>query len=280
MKNRVILGLDISTHCTGISIVYVNEEGELKPVVVTHLRPKIPTKIKGIEALFLKCELFMSKLEEILLENKLYTEKDGIKKCLISDIVIEEPLLSSNNTETVATLLRYNGMIAQNVYKMLNIVPQFISSYDARKYGMPSLMAVRKYDKKGNTYPVKKIKSCINKDELVLFGAYPFDCAKKMIIWNYVSEKFPEIQWVYDKKGELSKENFDASDSLICVMGYVNKNKYQNEEPKVVDFTGNVVQQVDNEDNSKILKTIHMLNYNVSFCGEIFSKYIEITEEK
>ena len=280
MKNRVILGLDISTHCTGISIVYVNEEGELKPVVVTHLRPKIPTKIKGIEALFLKCELFISKLEEILLENKLYSEKDGIKECLITDIVIEEPLLSSNNTETVATLLRYNGMIAQNVYKMLNIVPQFISSYDARKYGMPSLMAVRKYDKKGNIYPVKKIKNCINKDELVLFGAYPFDCAKKMIIWNYISEKFPEIQWVYDKKGELSKENFDASDSLICVMGYVNKNKYQNEEPKVVDFTGNVVQQIDNEDNSKILKTIHMLNYNVSFCGEIFSKYIEITEEK
>ena len=101
-----------------------------------------------------------------------------------------------------------------------------------------------------------------------------------MIIWNYISEKFPEIQWVYDKKGELSKENFDASDSLICVMGYVNKNKYQNEEPKVVDCIGNVMHQVDNEDNSKILKTIHMLHYNVSFCGEIFSKYIEITEEK
>lgn len=280
MNNRIILGLDISTHCTGISIVYVDENSEIKPIVVTHLRPKISSKIKGIEALFLKCELFISKLEEILLENKLYSEKDGIKECLITDIVIEEPLLSSNNTETVATLLRYNGMIAQNVYKMLNIVPQFISSYDARKYGMPSLMAVRKYDKKGNIYPVKKIKNCINKDELVLFGSYPFDCAKKMIIWNYISEKFPEIQWVYDKKGELSKENFDASDSLICVMGYVNKNKYQNEEPKVVDFTGNVVQQVDNEDNSKILKTIHMLNYNVSFCGEIFSKYIEITEEK
>jgi hypothetical protein len=278
MKNRVILGLDISTHCTGISIVYVNEEGELKPVVVTHLRPKIPAKIKGIEALFLKCELFMSKLEEILLENKLYTEKDGIKKCLITDIVIEEPLLSSNNTETVATLLRYNGMIAQNVYKMLNIVPQFISSYDARKYGMPSLMAVRKYDKKGNTYPVKKIKSCINKDELVLFGAYPFDCAKKMIIWNYVSEKFPEIQWVYDKKGELSKENFDASDSLICVMGYVNKNKYNGEEPKIVDFNENIVTEID--DNNKEIKKIYMLSYHVNFCGEIVYKYIEIHEDK
>ena len=276
MKNRIILGLDISTHCTGISIVYINEDEELKPIVVTHLRPKIPSKIKGIEALFLKCELFMTKLEEILLENKLYTERDGVKECLITDIVIEEPLLSSNNTETVATLLRYNGMIAQNVYKMLNIVPQFISSYEARKYGMPSLMAVRKYDKKGNIYPVKKIKTCINKDELVLFGAYPFDCAKKMIIWNYVSEKFPEIQWVYDKKGDLSKENFDASDSLICIMGYVNLNKYAREEPKIVDFNETIITQIN--ENNEQGKNIYMLSYNVNFCGETFYKYIEINE--
>lgn len=264
MEQKVILGLDISTHCTGISIAYVDGDGECVPIIVTHLRPKIPTKIKGIEALFLKCNLFMEKLGEILISNKLYTNIDGNKECKITDIVIEEPLLMSNNADTVAALLRYNGMVAQNVYNMIGIVPQFISSYDARKYGMPSLMAVRKYDKKGNILPSKNIVKSINTDNLVLFGNYPFDCAKKHIIWNYISEKYPMIKWVYDNKGQLKTENFDASDSLICILGYLNKLKYGDKKPQVVCCSN---------DGSTIL------SYSYEFCGEVFSKTIEIPLE-
>ena len=51
-----------------------------------------------------------------------YTDKK------ITDVVIEEPLLSSNNINTVATLLRFNGMIADAVYNTLGLVPIFISS--------------------------------------------------------------------------------------------------------------------------------------------------------
>ena len=262
MEHRIILGLDISTHCTGISVVYADENNNLKPIVVTHLRPKIPTKIKGIEASFLKCDLFMEKLKEILIENKLFNDKEGIRESLITDVVIEEPLLSSNNQYTVATLLRYNGMVAHLVYKMLGIIPTFISSYDARMYGVPSLMAVRKYNKKGEAYDEKKVKSAINKNELVLFGAYPFDCAKKLILWNYVSEKFPDIKWVYDKNDELKDENFDASDSLICVMGYVNKLKYDGTRPEVVCMSA---------DETQTEKTF---TYSYKFCGEHFTKKI------
>ena len=264
MEQKIILGLDISTHCTGISIVYVDETGDCRPLIVTHLRPKIPTKIKGIESLFLKCNLFMEKLGEILIANNLYSYNDGARICKITDIVIEEPLLLSNNAETVAALLRYNGMVAQNVYNMIGIVPQFISSYDARKYGMPSLMAVRKYDKKGNILPTKTILKSINTNNLVLFGQYPFDCAKKHIIWNYVSEKYPEIQWVYDKKNELKNENFDASDSLICVLGYVNKILYGDNEIEITSYN---IKKEENKD---------VINYDVKFCGKIHSKCIEI----
>lgn len=268
MEQKVILGLDISTHCTGISVVYVNEKGDCAPIIVTHLRPKIPTKITGLEALFLKCNLFMEKLGEILIENKLYSSKEGIKDCRITDVIIEEPLILSNNAETVAALLRYNGMVALNVYNMLGIVPQVISSYDARKYGMPTLMAVRKYKKNGDVYPAKTIKKAINDNNLVLFGAYPFDCAKKMIIWNYIQEKYPEIQWVYNKKNELKTENFDASDSLICVLGYVNKLMYGDKEPEVVCCS------TDETPNSTIY------TYSYSFCNEMFTKSIEIPYEK
>jgi hypothetical protein len=110
----------------------------------------------------------------------------------------------------------------------------------------------------------KGIKKAINSDELVLFGAYPFDCAKKLILWNYVSEKFPEIQWVYNKKGELSKENFDASDSLICVLGLLGYEKYKDTKPHVVDFTSSINNQ----------KTT--LSYSYEFCDNIFSKTIEL----
>ena len=90
MDNKIILGLDISTRCTGISCCYVDDE-KITPIIVTHMRPKIPTKIKGIEALFLKCNIFMEALENLLITNKLYDKETG--KTVITDIVIEEPLM-------------------------------------------------------------------------------------------------------------------------------------------------------------------------------------------
>jgi hypothetical protein len=210
----------------------------------------------------------MEKLGEILISNNLYSNVNGVKECKITDIVIEEPLLLSNNAETVASLLRYNGMVALSVYNMIGILPEFISSYEARKYGMPVLMAVRKFDKKGNILPLKKITKAVNTNDLVLFGAYPFDCAKKHIIWNFISEKYPEIQWVYNKDGELKNENFDASDSLICVLGYVNKLLYGDKEIEVVCCSK------DKRDGYTII------TYSYNFCNEMFTKSIEVPDEE
>ena len=250
-QKRVFLGLDVSTKTIGVTVASENENGEMKILLVTHLRPKIPTKIKGTEALFMKSSI----ITEELIKYKDYG---------ITNVVIEEPLIGSNNSGTVATLLRYNGMISQSVYNILGIVPDFISSYDARKYACPHLMAVRKFNKKGDTYPASKIRKAITKNELVLFGQYPFDCAKKLILWNYVSEKFPYIEWQYDKNNNLKEENFDASDSLICVLGYVSKEKHENEIPKIVSY------KEWGCDNDTIFE------YVVEFCGQTFNKKISI----
>lgn len=258
MENRIILGLDISTTCTGVSIVLVDENQNVKPIIVTHLRQKISKNVTGVETLFLKCNMFMDKLEEILINNSLYING----KSLITDVIIEEPLISSNNKYTVATLLRYNGMIAYRVYNLLGLVPHFISSADARMYGVPNLMAIRKYNKKGEQYQKKKIIKSIENNEMVLFGAYPFDCAKKFILWNYISEKFPEIQWVYNKKDELKTENFDASDSLICILGYLGYEKYHDTKP--------IIKECVVKDNN--------INYTFEFCGELFNKDIIFDE--
>lgn len=209
---RVIMGLDVSTACIGVSIVVDNGEDKPKILKLTHISPKVNKKIKGIEALFLRKDIF---------ENEFLNEVTGYG---ITDVVIEEPLLSSNNTNTVATLLRFNGMISESIYRRLGIVPKFISSYDARMFSFPELVSLRKFNKKGVEYPEKHIDNAIKKGNVVLFGSYPFDVDKKMVMMNMVNENFKDIEWLYNAKGELKKENYDACDSLICVLAYINVN--------------------------------------------------------
>lgn len=216
---RYILGLDISTACIGVCVVKDNGEDVPEILYLGHKTPKVSRKIKGIEALFLRKEIF---------------EEEFIKHIAtafsITDVVIEEPLLSSNNVNTVATLLRFNGMISEAIYRILGVVPNFISSYDARMFSFPELVSVRKYNKKGEEYPVKHIDKAIKDNNIVLFGAYPFDIDKKQVMMNMVNDLFKKteskIEWVLDKNGELKKENYDACDALICALAYINVNHH------------------------------------------------------
>lgn len=203
-----VLGLDVSTKTIGISLFDMN--GKL--ILLTHVTPKIKgiDKLSDIEVLIKKAQVF----EEEFLEK--YADED------ISKVVIEEPLLGSNNVYTMATLIRFNGMISRSVYETLNVVPEFISSYDARKYAFPELMQKRSVNKSGIAYSEKEIE----KSKPVLFGAYPFDVDKKMVIWEKVAELEPQIVWVYDKNHKLKKENFDTTDAYACGLAWLKINGY------------------------------------------------------
>lgn len=220
---RIILGLDISTACIGMCIV--KDSGEDKPEILylSHKTPKISRKVKGIEALFLRKEIFEEEFKQIA------------SSFTITDVVIEEPLLSSNNVNTVATLLRFNGMISESIYRITGVVPNFISSYDARMFSFPELVSLRKYNKKGEEYPAKHIDKAIKDNSVVLFGAYPFDIDKKSVMMNMVNDMFTnEIDWVLDTKGNLKKENYDACDALICALAYINVNHYGVDRPIII----------------------------------------------
>lgn len=250
-KIRIILGIDISTTCLGVSLA--KYDGKTVEILkVSHVKPKVSKKIKGTEALFMKSKQFK---EEFI---------DKYKDFGLTDIVIEEPLPNSMNTETVATLLRFNGMISQSIYEATGIVPKFISSYDARKYAFPELMAVRKFNKKGEQYDIKKIRNAFKKNELVLWGSFPWDVEKKHVLQSKISDLFPDIEWEYNKKGELKTENFDASDSLVCVLGYINKEKYNNTKP--------IIKDIKEEKINNIIR----FNYSVEFCGHVFEKRLDI----
>lgn len=123
----------------------------------------------------------------------------------IKNIVIEEPLLRSNNVNTVGTLLRFNGMVTKICYDVLGVVPEYISTYEARKNAFPSLM-------QPNT-----------SGKLVLFGGLPKDVDKKKIVWDLVSKREPEINWLLDKKGQLKKENFDMSDAYTVMLAFAHQ---------------------------------------------------------
>lgn len=214
MRNnkRIILGLDISTTTIGICLLEDDGSEYGKIIELTHINPKVSSKIKGIEQLFLKKKIF----EEFLVKYKDFG---------IDNVVIEEPLLRSNNVNTVSTLLRFNGMVSDCIYDTLGIVPQYISSYDAREYSFPELMSIRKYGKDEKQYPYSKIKKEIRDCKLVLFGGYPWTIDKKTVLQGKVAEIFSDIEWLYDKKGELKKENFDACDAYVALLGWLNRER-------------------------------------------------------
>ena len=147
-------------------------------------------------------------------------------------------------------------MISDCIYNILGVVPEYISSYDARKYSFPELMAIRKYGKDGKQYEYRKIFNEIKDSKLVLFGSYSWEVDKKTVMQNKVSEIFPEIEWVYDKKGELKKENFDASDSYVACLGYLNYKKYGEIEFK----TSSINVKKENEQS--------VIEYDVEYWGK------------
>jgi hypothetical protein len=168
-----------------------------KLLELTHFSPKIkPQPEDKIEELIKKADAFRSHLEQY-------------KNVGIVRIIIEEPLLNSNNIYTVGTLLRYNTLILKACYDVIGVLPTFISTYNARKFAFPDLVGLN------------------DKGKRVLFGGYPKDIDKKQVIWDHVNAVCPDVKWLYDKKGKLKKENFDMADAVTCIIGYVNMNKLQ-----------------------------------------------------
>jgi len=192
-NNPKVLGLDISTKTIGWALFDMMTEELLE---LTHISPVAKLKEENkIKELFLKAEIFKQKLVEY-------------KNLGITKVIIEEPLLNSNNVYTIQTLLRFNTLISKEIYDVLGVVPEYISTYNSRKFAFPEL--VKENDKK----------------KFVLFGGLPKDIDKKMIIWDLVAKKEPQIKWQYTKNQTLKKENFDMSDAYTCCLGYMKQEQF------------------------------------------------------
>jgi hypothetical protein len=183
-----VLGLDVSTKTIGWSLFDIQSRELLE---LSHISPVPKPKVEDkIEELILKSNIFRQKLENYV----------GMG---IQYVVIEEPLLNSNNVYTVGTLMRFNTLVCKEVYDVLGVVPVFISTYNSRKFAFPELVQEN------------------DKGKFVLFGGLPKTIDKKNIIWELVAKKEPQIIWQYTKNNTLKKENFDQTDAYCAALGYM-----------------------------------------------------------
>ena len=112
----MIIGLDISTSVTGVTIL--SESGE---VIVN-------------EAIVLKKKKnFFDKVEEVK-KHLLKYELDGMKP---KKVFIETPLMSfkagASSASVISLLLRFNGVVSYVIYDMWGIEPEYIPASSARK---------------------------------------------------------------------------------------------------------------------------------------------------
>ncbi len=187
-----VLGLDVSTKTIGWALFDIQSQQLLE---LTHISPiPKPKEENKIKELLLKGQIFRTKLLEY-------------KDMGITKVIIEEPLLNSNNIYTVQTLLRFNTLVTKEIYDVLGVVPDFISTYNSRKFAFPELIQLN------------------DKGKYVLFGGLPKDIDKKMIIWDLIAKKEPQITWLYTRNNTLKKENFDQTDAYCCVIGHMKQEK-------------------------------------------------------
>ena len=187
-----VLGLDLSTKTIGWAFFDIQS---LQLLELTHISPiPKPKEENKIKELLLKGQIFRTKLLEY-------------KDMGITKVIIEEPLLNSNNVYTVQTLLRFNTLVTKEIYDVLGVVPDFISTYNSRKFAFPELIQLN------------------DKGKYVLFGGLPKDIDKKMIIWDLIAKKEPQITWLYTRNNTLKKENFDQTDAYCCVIGHMKQEK-------------------------------------------------------
>ena len=149
-----VLGLDISTSCTGWCIL----DGQCKIVEIGYIDL---SKTKGI---FKKSAEVESKILEIF------------KKHSIERIFIEENLQSFrsgfSSASTISTLAKFNGIVSFICYKTFKIEPEFFNVNAARKIlgiklvrkkdgGLPTKEQLMMWAKENIDYkwPVKKLKS-------------------------------------------------------------------------------------------------------------------------
>ena len=187
---KYVWSLDIST--TNIGCTLVNMKGKL--IELKHLELKLGKDINITDRIIHKAEIFRKYVEDF--KKRILNELNGE----IIEIIIEEPLGGSNNSNTVSLLYSFNGICTYILYKIFDIYPKKISVYDARKLFLVNLVHTEK-----------------RKGEIVEVLSFPpeYIKEKKLYIWEKVAKLEKNIEWFYKKDGSPKDMNYDMADSYV-----------------------------------------------------------------
>ena len=186
---KYIWSLDIST--TNIGSALWDKNGKL--IELKHLELKLGKDISVEDRDMHKAEIFRRYIEDY--KERIRYELNGE----ITNIVVEEPLGGSNNSNTVSLLYGFNGICRYLLFRIFNVYPKKISVYDSRKLFCSELVHTEK-----------------RKGELVEVLSFPpeYIKEKKLYIWKKVCKLEPQIEWFYKKDTKEPKDMcFDMSDS-------------------------------------------------------------------
>jgi hypothetical protein len=165
-----------------------------KLIELKHLELKLSKDINITDRIIHKAEIFRKYVEDF--KKRILNELNGE----IIEIIIEEPLGGSNNSNTVSLLYSFNGICTYILYKIFDIYPKKISVYDARKLFLVNLVHTEK-----------------RKGEIVEVLSFPpeYIKEKKLYIWEKVAKLEKNIEWFYKKDGSPKDMNYDMADSYV-----------------------------------------------------------------
>lgn len=120
----LVLGLDVSTSCTGICII----DSAVKPDAVgSHIRLLEHEDFKGCKTFFEKADAMQGVLSDVV-------HRRGFK---IDVFALEEPLLGfskgMSSATTITTLMRFNGIVSYIGRAIFGVDPTYLSAAHARK---------------------------------------------------------------------------------------------------------------------------------------------------
>lgn len=125
MKN-LILGLDVSTSCTGICLIDPSFDEDVSTAMGKHI-----LELDKID--LSKIKTFWEKVDRVKLDLLLLRQKypQGI------DVAVEEPLLGfrtgASSASTIAMLLKFNGIVSYLARSIFTSEPLYVSATHARK---------------------------------------------------------------------------------------------------------------------------------------------------
>lgn len=124
----IILGLDVSTSCTGICVLDdAAKKGDIiDPNAWNH-------QVKWLDRIEFKgCKTFWDKVDRVEAYLQVLEKSHHVTR-----IVLEEPLMGfrpgMSSAQTISMLLRFNGIVSQLARKQFGIEPEYISANHARK---------------------------------------------------------------------------------------------------------------------------------------------------